>query len=221
MNMGQTLLTLGMFILLIMTVISANRMMVEDSSSNLSNYALNTSSTIAAELFREIGSKPFDQKVVNPQSDTTKSVWRQDSTGNMSGAMVMPADTNKLTVYGKWPWGVRNLISLPDSLRWDNSLKKWYYLSESGLKDMDDYDGYTRKVYYPTIPIWSGPTLRADSSQIITWPNYYMASVKVYYVDFTTPDVKTTTRGVFKKIEITITQSYMTDPAVYSTVVTY
>jgi hypothetical protein len=219
-NMGQTLLTLGMLILLITCVISANRMLIENSEMQYRSEVLKTSSVIANDLFGEISSKPFDQKVT---VDTTASVWVQDQTGAM---LTMPADTNKLTVYGKWPWGVRRLISLPDSLRWSVSLGKWYYLSQSSLKDIDDYDGYTRKVYYPTIPSWNGPILRADSSQIISYPNYYSVSVKVYYVDYVTqsyllPDNNTTTRGVFKKIEITITQSYLTNPVVYTSIVSY
>jgi hypothetical protein len=205
MNLGQTLLTLGMFVLLIMTVISANRLMMEDPVAALNARAVQASSSIANDLFREITSKPFDQNVVNPRSDTTKLVWSQDSTGTMYpylanfGGVGTPAtfDTTRLTAYGKWSWGARRGLVLPDSSYIGS------YKSITGLKDVDDYDGYRRIVDYDN-------TLKA-----------FTLSVKVYYVLWATPDVQTTTRSVFKRIDVTVTQTYLTDPAVYTAIVSY
>lgn len=117
----------------------------------------------------------------------------------------MNPDTTKLTAYGKWPWGVRNLIPLPDTLHKDKSPN--YYLSETGLKDVDDYDGYTRYVSYP--------------NPLVT--DYYTVTVKVYYIVYSNPDVLSTTRSLFKQIDVVVKQSkYLSpDSTKVSTIVSY
>ena len=197
MNLGQTLITLGMFVLLIMTVISANRILMDNNIAPFQSEALTSSAIIASDVLKEITRKPFDQKVV---IDTTKTPWRQDTTGTALGstaALLVNPDTTKLTVYSsnptpyqKWPWGVRSLVSLPDTLHTDKSPN--YYLSENSLKDVDDYDGYVRYVRYP--------------NPLVT--DYYTVSVKVYYIVFTTPDVLSTTRSLFKQIDVTVKSKY-------------
>ena len=184
MNLGQTMITLGMLVLLIMTVISANRLLMDNAVAPLESEALTTSAIIASDVLKEITRKPFDQKVV---IDTTKPAWqwRQDTTGTALGsttALLLNPDTTKLTLYSsnatpyqKWPWGVRNLIPLPDTLHTDKSPN--YYLSETSLKDVDDYDGYIRYVKYP--------------NPLVT--DYYIVSVKVYYIVYSAPDVLSTT----------------------------
>ncbi len=54
MNLGQTLITLGMFILLIMSVISANRMITDNSQSQLQMQAIVSTASIANDLLLEI-----------------------------------------------------------------------------------------------------------------------------------------------------------------------
>lgn len=68
MGLGQTMITLGMFVLLIMTVISANRMLMENTTVELQTRALASSSLIASDLLEEILSKPFDQNVAATES---------------------------------------------------------------------------------------------------------------------------------------------------------
>ena len=50
MGLGQTMITLGMFILLIMSVISANRMINENLQAQLETQAMATSATLANDL---------------------------------------------------------------------------------------------------------------------------------------------------------------------------
>lgn len=198
MNMGQTLITLGMFILLIMSVISANRMLMENSQAQLQTEALASSAVIASSLFREIMAKPFDQNVV---IDTTLTTWRQDTMGTKLGsttALLLNPDTTLLSTYGGSKWGVRNLITLPDSSYTGN------YNSITRLKDIDDYDGYIRIQDYGNI---TNDTL----------------SARVYYVDFAAPDdtTKKTKRSLFKSVRITVKQSRYNLKAVYSSMATY
>ncbi len=211
MNLGQTMITLGMLILLIMTVISANRLLMDNNVAPLQAEALTTSAIVASDLLKEITRKPFDQKVVSDTThgtinlttlrpDTVRPMWRQDTTGVILGGTLTNPDTTKLTVYGKWPWGVRNLIPLPDVLHVN------YYLSETWLKDVDDYDGYTRYIQY--------------ANPLVT--DYYTLTVRVYYIAYSNPDVLSTTRSLFKQIDVTVVQSkYLPDPIKYSTIVSY
>jgi hypothetical protein len=207
MSLAQTMITLGTFILLIMTVISANQMINDNSKSQLKMQAIGSSAAIANDLLLEITSKPFDRKVV---SDTTTTPWTQDATG----AMVTNAtsSTNGLTTpsdsLGQWGCRARHLITLPDSSY------NGQYKSITKLKDVDDYDGYQRTVTYNGI---SG----------------FVLDVSVYYVSATIPDTKSTTRTFYKKIEITVSHpQYMTvehnttgpdvsNTAVYSALVSY
>jgi hypothetical protein len=187
MNLGQTMLTLGMFVLLMMTVISANRMLMENSAVELETEALATSSTIANDLFAEIMAKPFDQRVV---MDTTATPWRQDTTGTKVSA------ESGLSAYNGAQWGVRNLLTLPDTSSSGN------YLSKTRLKDIDDYDGYKRIVHYGNI--------RNDT-----------VSVKVYYVVYTAPDVLTSSQQYFKKVEVTVSQAQYLLNQAYSAMAAY
>ena len=193
MNLGQTMLTLGMFLLLIMTVISADRMLMENSSAQLQTQAWSGSAPIASSLLEEIMGKPFDQNVV---VDTTKASWRQDTTGTKvtSATGTYP---NCLTVSGDANrWGVRRLITLPDSSYNGN------FHSIVGLKDIDDYDGYVRIIPFSST-------------------SNFIVNVKVYYVSPTAPDVFTTTRQFLKKVEMSIQLSPDTSKVIYSALGTY
>lgn len=170
MGLGQTMITLGMFILLIMTVISANRMLMENTTAQLQTEALASSSVIASDLLNEILSKPFDQRVV---IDTTATPWLQDTTGTK-----VTVESN-LSVSDGSQWGVRSLITLPDSSYTGN------YYSKTGLKDIDDYDGYNRIVDYSNI-------------------KGFTVAVVVDYVVWTSPNVPTSTKTWFKRVKITV-----------------
>ena len=50
MNLGQTMITVGMFVLLMMSVISANRMIIESSENELKTEALSSSSVVGGNL---------------------------------------------------------------------------------------------------------------------------------------------------------------------------
>jgi hypothetical protein len=164
------MITLGMFILLIMSVISANRMLMENTTAQLQTEALASSSVIASDLLQEILSKPFDEKVVIDEGATP---WVQDTTGTK-----VTVETNLSPSDGS-QWGVRSLITLPDSSYTGN------YNSKTGLKDIDDYDDYNRIV---------------DQGNI----KGFTVAVVVDYVVWTSPDVPTSTKTWFKSVKITV-----------------
>ena len=72
MNMGQTMITSGMFVLLVMSVISANRMLVEDAEITYQAEAYELSATVAEDLMAEASAKLFD---VYDNGTGTQSSW--------------------------------------------------------------------------------------------------------------------------------------------------
>jgi len=120
MNLGQTMLTAGMLMLLVVTVISANRMINENTQAQYQTEALTTSASLANDLLLEIMTKKFDEK-----SDTLG----YQATGSFSE-------------YNKAGWGPKAgeqaVCPLPDSS--DTGAFK----SIAAYDDVDDYDGYSR-----------------------------------------------------------------------------
>ena len=193
MNLGQTMITLGMFILLMMTVISANRILIENAKTATQTDALASASVLSNNLFAEIMRKPFDQNVV---IDTTAATWRQDTTG------IKISSESSLSPYNGSKWGVRGRLTLPDDTTGNNG----NYRSRTILKDIDDYDGYSRTA---RVVIRPGETVS------------YTIAVTVYYVVWSAPDVLTSTQTFFKKVGVTVTQSQYGVSQVYSAVASY
>jgi len=116
--------------------------------------------------------------------DTLKAgrPWSQNTDTVKTKATV----ESDLSVSDGSQWGVRSLITLPDRSYTGN------YKSKMGLKDIDDYDGYTRIV---------------DTDDI----KGFTVAVVVDYVVYTSPDVPTTTKTWFKRVKITVTHpQYLT-----------
>ncbi|MCX6144615.1 MAG: hypothetical protein NTZ35_15510 [Ignavibacteriales bacterium] len=127
MNLGQTMITMGMFVLLVMSVISANRMLVQNAENSLQTEALAESATIANDIFSEAQSKLFDHNV-----DTTR-------TNQVPGDFSSPTDTT----HSEWgpSSAERSAVGpMPDSSY------VGHYRSINAFDDVDDYNGYTRIV---------------------------------------------------------------------------
>jgi hypothetical protein len=116
------MLTAGMLMLLIMTVVSANRMINENATAQLQAQALASSATIANDLLLEILSKKFD--------------GLSDSLGYQA--------TSDFSPYLGSHWGPTATETaacpLPDSSYLGN------FKSIAAYNDVDDYDGYKRIV---------------------------------------------------------------------------
>jgi hypothetical protein len=78
MNMGQTMITSGMFVLLVMSVISANRMLVEDAEATYQAEAYELSATIAEDLMVEASAQLFD---ANDNGTGTQYPWNFSTCG--------------------------------------------------------------------------------------------------------------------------------------------
>jgi len=121
MNLGQTMITSGMFVLLVMSVISANRMLVHNTELTLQLEALEISSAIAEDLIAEASAKKFDVNV--PDGDT--------------GGMY------------PWDFGTCGPSSWENSqipVPADTLLASGVFGSADTFNDFDDYNGYKRLV---------------------------------------------------------------------------
>ena len=126
MNLGQTMITMGMFILLVMSVISANRMLMENTATGLQTEALRESATIANDLFSEAQSKKFDE---NADSSGSQAQSAFSSPSGGSGSEWGPSNAERSAVG-----------TMPDSSRTNN------FHSLAAFDDVDDYNGYTRTI---------------------------------------------------------------------------
>ena len=120
MNLGQTMITMGMFILLVMSVISANQMLVQNQETSFQTEALTESATIANDLFAEIESKSFDE-------------YADNSGTQPQGVFEAPGGSD---------WGPKSAFPLPDS-SYNGNYKS---ITSPAYDDADDYNGYTRIV---------------------------------------------------------------------------
>ncbi len=120
MNMGQTMITSGMFVLLVMSVISANRMLNQNTETTLQSEALELSASIAEDLIAEASGKLYD---VYDNGSGLQESWEFGSCGPSSeenSQIPVPADTLNPTT------GV--------------------FKSADTFSDFDDYNGYKRLV---------------------------------------------------------------------------
>ena len=126
MNLGQTMITMGMFVLLVMSVISANRMLVQNTETGLQTEALTESATIANDIFQEIQSKKFDALVDTSRTNQSAVEFSRPLEGEVGWG---PSDAERILAG-----------SMPDN----NGSGK--YRSVNAYDDVDDYNGYTRIV---------------------------------------------------------------------------
>ncbi len=125
-----------MLLLLVMSVISANRMINDNTSAQFQSEALVSSATIANDLLLEIMGKRFDGL-----PDSTRLV-----TGKVTATTELsPYDS--LQILPEWGPSAaeRGLLVSPDTLY------NGKYRSYVALNDVDDYDGYQRTVNYGSI----------------------------------------------------------------------
>jgi hypothetical protein len=130
MNLGQTMITMGMFILLVMSVISANRMLMQNAETALQTEALKESATIANDIFAEAQSKAFDHFVDEVAYPT----------GNQpQGTFSAP---------GSAGWGPLNMFALPDTSCYAHAPRS---VASVAYTSVEAYNGYTRYVDADTI----------------------------------------------------------------------
>jgi hypothetical protein len=178
------MITAGMLVLLTMSVISANRLLMEVNEATYEAEALTASATIASDLLDEILSKKFDK---NANSDGNQNPTEfSDPLGGPPGEWGPegPKERDKVR-------------PLPDTSSTGD------FKSDKYFDDVDDYIGYSRLV-----------TMNSISG--------FLATVNVYYVDSSAPDVPLTVQSAYKKIVVTVTHPvYMPTPQVYTALASY
>ncbi len=176
-----------MLLLLVMSVISANRMINENTGAQFESEALASSASIANDILLEIMGKRFDGL-----PDSTRLVK-----GSCASTEFSPYDS--LFVQNEWGPSAteRGALVSPDTLRSDST-----YRSMTVLNDVDDYDGYQRKVNFGNI-------------------TGFIVKVKVYYVSSTAPDVFTKTKSFFKKIEVSVEHPLYLPKVTYTALASY
>jgi len=130
MNLGQTMITMGMFVLLVMSVISANRMLVQNAETGLQTEAMTESATIANDLFSEAQSNQFDHLVDTVHYTNGNQPQGTFSAPNSSG------------------WGPLSVFALPDTSRYGHPPRS---ATSSAYNSVEAYNGYTRFVDADTL----------------------------------------------------------------------
>jgi hypothetical protein len=203
MSLGQTMISAAFFVLLTMAVLSANKMILENTKYYLQEEAIEQASNFANALIGEILTKKFDSQV-------TRDAW-----GNVTGPynqynMPWPNGTwsgNSPTLFdppsalGTSPATENNVMpgGNPDvapykSIRGD---------SPSWFDDVDDYKGYVRT---------------ANSADI----SGYTLTVNVYYVTKSNPSTAASFQTFYKRIDVTVTHPiYLTKALTFSAIATY
>jgi hypothetical protein len=187
------MLTAGMLMLLVMSVISANRMINENTGAQFEAEALASSASIANDMLLEIMSKRFDGK---PDSATLVA-------GTLSTTSFSPYDSTR--VLAEWGPSASEKDSLvqPDRIGSDSTYTSMMKPGiRPGLNDVDDYDGYQRTVNFGNI-------------------TGFIVKVKVYYVTATSPDVFSLLRTNFKKIEVSVEHPLYLPKVTYTALASY
>jgi hypothetical protein len=182
------MLTAGMLLLLVMSVISANRMINENTGAQFEAEALTSSASIANDLLLEIMSKKFDgRSTIDPVA------YVNGTLGTSSFSLY-----DSLFVLDEWGPSAaeRGALVVPDTLAADTTY------SSKALNDVDDYDGYQRKVDFGNI-------------------TGFVVKVKVYYVTSTAPDTRTLSRSNFKKIEVSVEHPLYLPKVTYTSLASY
>jgi len=196
MNLGQTMITMGMFVLLVMSVISANRMLVQNAETGLQTEALTESATIAGDFFQEAQSRKFDELVDTARTDQVPADFSSPSGGSPSNSEWGPSNAERAAAG-----------SMPDNTG------SGHYRSINAYDDVDDYNGYTRIV-------------DADTTNGIRIGGFVVTVRVMYVdPNLTDPDTKdllaVTYQTFMKRIEVDIEHAQYLPKITYKSVISY
>lgn len=201
MSLGQTMISAAFFVLLTVAVLSANKLILENTKYYLQEEAIEQASNFANALIGEIQTKKFDSQVT------------LDGSGNITGPY------NKLNL--PWPSGTSSSHSaslfdaslganataennvMPGGSPDTDPYKSIQGSSSSWFDDVDDYDGYERT---------------ANSADI----SGYLLTVSVYYVTKSNPNAAAGFQTFYKRIDVSVTHPiYLTKALTFSAIATY
>ena len=203
MSLGQTMISAAFFVLLTLAVLSANKMILENTKYYLQEEAIEQGSNFANALIAEILTKKFDSRVTLDVSGKVTGPYNSSNLPWPSGvdystrADLFDAAGNMGTSAGTennvMPGGNPDVVPYR-SIRGD---------SPSWFDDVDDYKGYVRT---------------ANSADI----SGYRLTVNVYYVSKANPNAATSYQTYYKRIDVSVTHPiYLTKALTFSAIATY
>ena len=197
------MISAAFFVLLTMAVLSANKMILENTKYYLQEEAIEQGSNFANALISEILTKKFDSQV------TVNGAGKVTGPYNSSN-LPWPAGTSYSTRAGLFDAAVNMGTSSttennvmpggePDTMPYRSVRGD----SPSWFDDVDDYKGYVRT---------------ANSADI----SGYRLTVNVYYVSKSDPNTATSFQTYYKRIDVSVTHSiYLTNALTFSAIATY
>jgi hypothetical protein len=159
MNSGQSVLTIGAFVVLSTMTLNVNTMLTDTGTTGLEMEATLDGISVAQSTLDEILTKDFDQhttagaRAFSPDALTPTSAFGPDGTGQ----------------------GITGLDSSSTSV----------FQSQAKFDDVDDYNGYFRKVWNPRF-------------------GWFDVSVGVSYADEDNANVTQTDRSFYKKVTVRV-----------------
>jgi hypothetical protein len=203
MSLGQTMISAAFFVLLTMAVLSANKMILENTKYYLQEEAIEQGSNFANALIAEILTKKFDSQVTTDGTgkitgpyNSSNLPWPICTSYSTRASLFDPASdmgTSAATENNVMPGGNPDVVPYR-SIRGD---------SPSWFDDVDDYKGYKRT---------------ANSADI----SGYLLTVNVYYVLESDPNTATSFQTYYKRIDVSVTHPiYLTKALTFSAIATY
>ena len=203
MSLGQTMISAAFFVLLTMAVLSANKMILENTKYYLQEEAIEQASNFANALIGEILTKKFDSQVTTDGTGKITGPYNSSNlpwphgTSSASAASLFDAPsamgTSATTEANVMPGGNPDAVPYK-SVRGD---------SPSWFDDVDDYKGYVRT---------------ANSADI----SGYTLTVNVYYVTKSNTSSAASFQTWWKRIDVSVTHPiYLTSALTFSAIATY
>ena len=195
MSLGQTMISAAFFVLLTLAVLSANKMILENTKYYLQEEAIEQASNFGNALLSEILTKKFDSNVTLDGSGNVTGPYNQSNfpwpdTPTLFRHRMGPTFTARENVM---PAGNPDVAPYK-SVRGD---------SPNCFDDVGDYNGYVRT---------------ANSADI----SGYTLTVKVYYVSKNDPDSPSGAQTYYKRIDVNVTHPiYLTKALTFSAIATY
>jgi hypothetical protein len=181
--MGQTMLILGAFALLSVLVLSVNQTLLSTQTIGLEMEANMTALSIGQSLMDEIATQEFDERTTTGVKIYSASEMTPvNSLRPEVGTSAQPGYTEQTITWIDSAYYDKNGSIRP----YDNGGIYYDFASKKYFDDVDDYNGYRRKVYDYKL-------------------GYFMDSVHVEYVQENLPDSTSSTQTNQKRITIWVT----------------
>lgn len=151
MGLGQTMLTAGVLVLLIMLTISANRMLMESAQTSYESEAITLAADLANSLLAEIGRKDYNASVTYGYYQNTSEFTASSSFGpNSSEAFALPDTSTPYKSIARYSdvddYHNYQRIANGGTIKGFLLTVKVYYVSPLSPGDVNSSSTYTKRV---------------------------------------------------------------------------